>query len=72
MNNDLKLVQSVVLMKGLDSCVVLHQFDNGDGVMFYQIAIDIESDTGAISSMNLPCEGDFNPADVGLALIKLA
>jgi hypothetical protein len=68
---DIKPVKTIKIADGLDWRVILNQYDNGDGVMFYQLAISLDSDTGSSAAMNLGLEGDFSPANLGKELIKL-
>lgn len=47
----------------------IHAFNNGDGAMYHQIELNLNSDTGSSTSITFGCEAHFDPDNLALGMI---
>jgi hypothetical protein len=62
--------KTVIIADYCDFRVLLHAFDNGDGVMYHQIHIEVYSSYGSSVELTLPLEASFDPEELAKELIK--
>lgn len=62
----------IEICSNLDANVVLIGRDNGDGVYFWNLEIDINSDAGSVVHIDMVVEQPFDLKEIGTKLIQAA